>query len=71
MACPAIGAGVGGLSLRTCAEISFDEAHRFAEAGGQLEEIRFVLFGEPAFRLFEMVNDAAKVEAQMRKLQGR
>jgi len=71
LACPALGAGVGGLSMRTCAEISLDEAHRFTEAGGQIEEIRFVLFGEPAFRLFEMVNDAAKVEAQMRKLQGR
>jgi O-acetyl-ADP-ribose deacetylase (regulator of RNase III) len=71
LACPAIGAGVGGLKMQTCAEICLDEAHRFTEAGGQLEEIRFVLFGEPAFRLFEMVNDAAKVEAQMRKLQGR
>ncbi len=71
LACPAIGAGVGGLSMQTCAEICLDEARRFTEAGGQLEEIRFVLFGEPAFRLFEMVNDAAKVEAQMRKLRGR
>jgi O-acetyl-ADP-ribose deacetylase (regulator of RNase III) len=71
LACPAIGAGVGGLSLQTCAEIALDEARRFAEQGGRLEEIRFVLFGEPAYRLFEMVNDAAKVEAQMRKLQQR
>ena len=71
LACPAIGAGVGGLSLQSCAEISLDEARRYAEAGGSLEEIRFVLFGEPAFRLFEMVNDAAKVEAQMRKLSRR
>jgi O-acetyl-ADP-ribose deacetylase (regulator of RNase III) len=68
LACPAIGAGVGGLSLQTCAEISLDEARRYAAEGGRLEEIRFVLFGEPAFRLFEMVNDAVKVEAQMRKL---
>ncbi len=74
VACPAIGAGVGGLSMRTCAEISLDEARRFAQQdqqGGRLEEIRFVLFGEPAFRVFEMVNDAVKVEAQMRKLQDR
>jgi len=68
LACPAVGAGVGGLSLQKCAEISLEEAHRFADAGGRLEEIRFVLFGEPAFRLFEMVNDAAKVEEQMRRL---
>jgi O-acetyl-ADP-ribose deacetylase (regulator of RNase III) len=71
LACPAIGAGVGGLSMQVCAEISLDEARRFSDAGGQLEEIRFVLFGEPTFRLFEMVNDAAKVEAQMRRLKER
>ena len=71
LACPALGAGVGGLSLQTCAEICLDEARRFAESGGRLEESRFVLFGEPAFRLFEMVDDAVKVEAQMRKLQHR
>ncbi len=71
LACPAIGAGVGGLPLQTCAEISLDEARCFAQSGGRLEEIRFVLFGEPAFRLFEMVNDAAKIEAQMQKLQKR
>ncbi len=71
LACPAIGTGVGGLSMRTCAEISLAEAQRFSEAGGRLEEIRFVLFGEPAFRLFEMVDDAAKIEAQMRRLRRR
>ncbi len=81
VALPAIGAGVGGLSLQRCAEISLKEARRVAERGGEgrggeeagangLEEIRFVLLGEPAFRVFEMVNDAAKVEAQMRRLRG-
>jgi O-acetyl-ADP-ribose deacetylase (regulator of RNase III) len=77
VACPAIGAGVGGLSLQTCAEISLAEARRFAAEGesggesGSLEEIRFVLLGEPAFRVFEMVNDSAKIEEQMRRLRGR
>ncbi|HIF92290.1 MAG TPA: hypothetical protein EYQ60_04070 [Myxococcales bacterium] len=71
IACPAIGAGVGGLSVQTCAEISLDEARRYCRKMGQLEEIRFVLFGEPSFRIFEMVNDAAKVEAQMQKLRER
>ena len=76
LAFPAIGAGVGGLSLQRCAEISLDEARAYAEAcqaegRSGLREIRFVLFGEPAFRLFEMVNDAAKVEAQMRRLRER
>lgn len=77
IAFPAIGAGVGGLSLQTCAEISLAEVRAYTEAraadpdGPGLREIRFVLYGEPAFRLFEMVNDAAKVEAQMRKLRER
>jgi O-acetyl-ADP-ribose deacetylase (regulator of RNase III) len=76
LAVPAIGAGVGGLSMQTCAEISLAEARRYAEAPvkegeHRLEEIRFVLFGEPAYRIFEMVNDAAKVEAQMRRLRDR
>ena len=71
VAFPAIGAGVGGFSLQRCAEISLEEARKQAEVDTSLEEIRFVLFGEPAFRLFEMVNDAAKVEAQMRRLRER
>ena len=74
IAIPAIGAGVGGLSMQTCAEISLAEVRHYVEARGEasgLDEIRFVLFGEPAYRLFEMVNDAAKVEAQMRKLRER
>ncbi len=76
IAVPAIGAGVGGLALQRAAEISIEEARAYADrsAAGSapaLEEIRFVLFGEPAYRLFEMVNDAAKVAAQMAKLAAR
>ena len=76
LAVPAIGAGVGGLSMQVCAEVSLEEARRYAdvqaqEGGDGLSEIRFVLYGEPAYRIFEMVNDAAKVEAQMRKLRER
>jgi O-acetyl-ADP-ribose deacetylase (regulator of RNase III) len=74
LAVPAIGAGVGGLSLQTCAEVSLAEVRAHIEekgGGSSLEEVRFVLFGEPAFRLFEMVNDAAKVEAQMARLRKR
>jgi O-acetyl-ADP-ribose deacetylase (regulator of RNase III) len=70
IAIPAIGAGIGGFSLQRCAEVSLEEARAFtAEEGDSLLEIRFVLFGEPAFRVFEMVNDAAKVVAQMKKLE--
>jgi len=71
VALPAIGAGAGGLSLQRCAEVSIEEARAHLEGGSPLAEIRFVLFGEPAFRIFEMVNDAAKVAAQMERLQRR
>lgn len=68
VAVPAVGAGVGGLSLQRCAEISIEEARAHLAAEGGLEEIRFVLFGEPAYRVFEMAHDAARVEAQMERL---
>jgi O-acetyl-ADP-ribose deacetylase (regulator of RNase III) len=74
LALPAIGAGVGGLSLQTCAEISLAEVRAHIEAradASSLEEVRFVLLGEPAYRVFEMVNDAAKVAAQMARLRKR
>jgi hypothetical protein len=48
--------------------VSLEEARAYTGDGTSLEEIRFVLYGEPAFRLFEMVNDAAKVAAQMERL---
>jgi len=71
IAFPAIGAGIGGLSMQRCAEVSLEVAREFAQKETSIEEIRFVLLGEPAFRVFEMVNDAAKVEAQMRRLRER
>lgn len=71
LAVPAIGAGVAGLPLQRSAEILLDEARRHLESDTPVEEIRFVLFGEPAYRVFEMVNDAAKVAAQMEKLRRR
>jgi O-acetyl-ADP-ribose deacetylase (regulator of RNase III) len=71
IAVPAIGAGVAGFPLQRCAEILVEEARRHLEGGGPLEEVRFVLFGEPAYRVFEMVHDAAKVAAQMERLRSR
>jgi O-acetyl-ADP-ribose deacetylase (regulator of RNase III) len=71
IAVPAIGAGIAGFPLQRCAEILLEEARVHLEAGGSLEEIRFVLFGEPTYRVFEMVNDAAKVAAQMERLEKR
>jgi O-acetyl-ADP-ribose deacetylase (regulator of RNase III) len=68
IAIPAIGTGVGGFSLQRCAEVSLEEARLHLEGETSLKEIRFVLYGEPAFRLFEMVNDSAKVTAQMDRM---
>ncbi|MCA9510264.1 MAG: macro domain-containing protein [Myxococcota bacterium] len=71
IAFPAIGAGVGGFPLQRCAEVSLEEARAHARGDTSLELVRFVLFGEPAYRVFEMVDDAAKVAAQMERLRRR
>ena len=71
VAVPAIGAGIAGFPLQRCAEILLEEARAHLEAGGGVEEIRFVLFGEPTYRVFEMVDDAARVAAQMERLEKR
>jgi O-acetyl-ADP-ribose deacetylase (regulator of RNase III) len=71
VAVPAIGAGIAGFPVQRCAEILLEEARAHLEAGGSVEEIHFVLFGEPTYRVFEMVDDAAKVAAQMERLEKR
>ena len=71
VAVPAIGAGVGGLSMQRCAEISIEVAREHLAGQTSLSEIRFVLFGEPAYRVFEMAVDAAAVAAQMERLKHR
>ena len=71
LAVPAIGAGVGGLAVQRCAEILLEEAHVHLAGETSLEEIRFVLFGEPVYRVFEATLDAAKVREQMQRLRAR
>ncbi len=71
LAAPALGTGVGGLSLQRCAEVMLAVAREHLAAETPLEEIRFVLFGEAAYRVFENVNDAAKIEEQMARLRSR
>lgn len=68
LAVPAIGAGIGGVSMRRCAEILLEEARAHVAGETTLREIRFVLFGEQAYRLFESVRDAHAIDEQMRKL---
>jgi O-acetyl-ADP-ribose deacetylase (regulator of RNase III) len=69
IAIPAIGAGIAGFPMQRCAEILIEEARAALDAETTLEEVRFVLFGEPSYRVFEMVNDAVKVAAQMEKIE--
>jgi O-acetyl-ADP-ribose deacetylase (regulator of RNase III) len=70
LAVPAIGAGIAGFSMQRCAEVLIEEARAHLSEETTLEEIRFVLFGEPAYRIFEHVNDAAKIAEQMQRLRG-
>ena len=71
LAIPAIGTGIGGFSTQRCAEILLSEVRAHCAGETSLEEVRFVLFGEPDYRIFEMVNDQEKVEEQMRVLRSR
>ena len=71
VAMPALGAGIGGFPAQRCAEVLLEEALAQLRGTSQLAEIRFVLLGEPMYRIFEMVNDAARVREQMERLRGR
>ena len=48
VAAPALGAGRGGLPIQRCAEILIDEARRHLAGETSIEEIRFVVDGEPS-----------------------
>ena len=71
IAIPAIGAGLGGFPVQRCAEILLDEARAHLRGETSLEEVRFVLFGEPSYRVFEMVRDAAKIQEQLERIRSR
>jgi O-acetyl-ADP-ribose deacetylase (regulator of RNase III) len=71
LAVPAIGAGIAGFPLQRCAEVLLEEARAHLAGETSVEEIRFVLYGEPAYRVFEMVNDAAKVTEAMARVRPR
>jgi len=70
IAIPAIGAGIGGLPVQRCANILLEEARRHLAAETTLEEVRFVLYGEPTYRIFETAKDAEAIRAQMERLRG-
>ena len=68
IAFPALGAGKDGLSLQRSAEIMLEEARNESPRGGSLGEIRFVVSGEPAYRVFEQVLDAERIRKQLERL---
>lgn len=57
----------GGVSLRRSAEILLEEARRHLAGASCVEEIRFLLRGEPALRVFESVDDAARIAEQAKR----
>ena len=71
LAVPAIGAGVGGLSPQRSAEVLIEEARAHLAGETSLAEIRFVLFGEPMYRVFEGVKDAIAVREQLERMRRR
>ena len=64
-------AGIGGFSVQRCAEILLAEVREHLAGETSLEEIRIVLFGEPTYRVFEMADDAFKIQEQMKRLRSR
>jgi O-acetyl-ADP-ribose deacetylase (regulator of RNase III) len=71
IAIPAIGAGIGGFSPQRCAEVLLAEARAHLAGETSLEEIRFVLRGEPSYRVFESANDAIAVRDQIARMRRR
>jgi O-acetyl-ADP-ribose deacetylase (regulator of RNase III) len=53
IAFPALGTGVGGVPLEECARIMIAAVMEHTGRGTGLERVVFVLFGEPAYRVFK------------------
>lgn len=49
---PAIGSGIGGLSMDNCAQVSIEEARNHLAGETSLQEIRFVLFTDEGYSTF-------------------
>jgi len=49
---PALGTGVGGFPVEECARIMLGEVRRHLAEGSGLEQVVFVLFGEPVCTVF-------------------
>ena len=60
--------GTAALPLQRRAEVLLAEARRALAAATPVDEIRFVVAGEPAYRVFESVQDAARIAEQLERL---
>jgi O-acetyl-ADP-ribose deacetylase len=56
IALPAVGAGIGGLPMRRCAEVMMDEARRTLHRN-KIDKVAFVLFDKAAFDAFKDAYD--------------
>jgi O-acetyl-ADP-ribose deacetylase (regulator of RNase III) len=65
IAFPAIGTGIAGFPLAECAEIMLRLAAAHLQAETSIQKIYFVLFDEPARKVFE--KEWAKVQAEFAK----
>jgi O-acetyl-ADP-ribose deacetylase (regulator of RNase III) len=52
IAFPALGTGVGGFSLEECAHLMIGVVRNYTMEKTGLEKIIFILYGEPAYRVF-------------------
>jgi O-acetyl-ADP-ribose deacetylase (regulator of RNase III) len=57
IAFPALGTGVGGLSLQGCAQAMLEQVRLHCHSQEQPGEIRLVLFGQNALQIFQQVFD--------------
>ena len=55
LAYPALGTGVGGFPVRECAQVMIETVRANAQAAPSLRLVRFVLFGQAAYRTFAEV----------------
>jgi O-acetyl-ADP-ribose deacetylase (regulator of RNase III) len=63
IAFPAVGTGIAGFPMRECAEIILGEAVKHLHGSTTLERIDFVLYDQPALRVFEEVLGKMRTEA--------
>lgn len=62
IAFPAVGTGIAGFPMKDCAEIMLDEVTKHLQGKTSLQEVRFVLFDQPALKTFQQVWAAMRRE---------